>query len=181
MAWVDWGIVLVVLIATLAGMAQGGFRSFCGLAGLLIGLLLALWNYEHFGRLFYPLVPVAPVDNTIAFVVLVLAVMVLGGLVGAVLQRTFRWAGLGCVDSILGAGFGFLQGMLLVMVFVLVTVAFFPGTAWLAEARFPQLFFKACHISMDMSPKELSDRVQETLKKLKRDSPAWMHPGHGVS
>jgi uncharacterized membrane protein required for colicin V production len=81
----------------------------------------------------------------------------------------------------LGAIFGFLEGALLVMVFILVTIAFFPGTAWLTDARLPRMFFGACHLSMDMSPKELSDQVQERLRKLKRESPAWMHPGHGAS
>jgi len=181
MAWVDLGIVAVVVVATLGGMAQGFFRSFCGLAGLFVGFLLALWNYARVGRLFFPLVPVEPVDNAIGFAVIVLTVMVLSGLFGAVLARTFRWAGLGCVDTILGAVLGFLQGMLLVMVFVLMMVAFFPGTQWLSDAKFPQLFFRACHISMDMSPKDLSDKVQDTLRRLKQESPAWMHPGHGVS
>ena len=181
MAWVDWVIVAVLLVATLGGMAQGFFRSFCGLAGLFLGLLLAVWNYSRVGKYFIPMFKNEPVAHAIAFVVIALSVMLVSGLLGGVLEKTFHWAGLGCIDSLLGAAFGFLQGMLLVMVFVLVTVVFFPGTQWLADARFPQMFFEACHLSMDMSPKDLSDKVEETLKKLKRESPAWMHPGHGVS
>ena len=70
---------------------------------------------------------------------------------------------------------------MLVMVIVLVTVAFFPGTVWLTEAQLPRMFFGAAGLSMDMSPKDLSNQVQESLKKLKHESPAWLHPGHGVS
>jgi membrane protein required for colicin V production len=181
MAWVDWAIVAVLILATLGGLAQGFFRSFFGLLGLFAGMVLAIWNYKYTGRLFLPIVHVEAIANTIGFLLIAILVMLIAGLLGGILEKTFRWAGLGCVDTLLGAVFGFLQGVLMVMIFVLVTIAFFPGTGWLIEARLPREFFGACHLSMDMSPKELSDKVQDSLKKLKRESPAWMHPGHGAS
>ena len=181
MAWADWAVLAVLVMAIFAGMAQGFFRSFCSLGGLFIGLVLAIWNYGLLGRVFRPIVQIEAVANAIGFLVISLTVMLAAALLGAFLEKTFRWAGLGCIDTLLGAVLGFVQGALLVMVFVLVTVAFFPGTRWLTEARFPQMFFGACHLSMDMSPKELSDHVQDSLKKLKRESPSWMHPSHGPS
>ena len=181
MAWVDWAILVVLIAATLGGMAQGFFRSFFGLGGLFLGLVLAIWNYRYVGRLFIQIVHVEAIANAIGFLLIAILVMLIAGLLGGILEKTFRWVGLGCLDTLLGAVFGFLQGALMVMIFVLVTIAFFPGTGWLADARFPQVFFEACHVSMDMSPKELSDKVQDSLKKLKRESPAWMHPWHGPS
>jgi membrane protein required for colicin V production len=181
MAWADWAILGIILVATVGGLAQGFFRSFCGLAGLFFGMALAIWNYRVVGRLFLPIVRIEAVANAVGFLVIALLVMLAAGLLGGMLEKTFRWAGLGCLDTLLGAVLGLFQGVLLVMVIVLVTVAFFPGAQWLTDARFPQYFFGACHLSMDMSPKQLSDQVQESLKKLKRESPAWMHPGHGAS
>jgi len=181
MSWVDLAILAILIVAIFAGMAQGFFRSFCSLGGLFLGLALAIWNYSLVGKLLIPIVRIEAVANAIGFLVIALAVMLAAAFLGAFLEKTFRWAGLGCIDTLLGAVFGFLQGALLVMVCVLVTVAFFPGTRWLTEARFPQMFFGACHLSMDMSPKELSDRVHESLKRLKHESPSWMHPSHGTS
>jgi len=181
MAWVDLAILGVLIVATLAGLAQGFFRSFCSLAGLFLGFMLAIWNYRLVGRVFIPIVHIEQIANAIGFLVIALALMLGAALVGGLLTKTFRWAGLGCIDTLLGAVFGFLQGALLVMVAVLVTVAFFPGTQWLSDARFPRMFFGACHLSMDMSPKQLSDQVRDGLKKLKRESPSWMHPSHGAS
>jgi len=181
MAWADLAILAVLIVAIFAGMAQGFFRSFCSLGGLFLGLVLAVWNYRLLGRVFLPMVRIEALANAIGFLLITLSVMLAGAVLGAFLEKTFRWAGLGCIDTLLGAVFGFLQGALLVMVFVLVTVAFFPGTRWLTEARLPQMFFGACHLSMDMSPKELSDQVRESLKKMKRESPSWMHPSHGTS
>jgi membrane protein required for colicin V production len=181
MAWADWAILAVLLISVFVGMAQGFFRSFSGLAGLFFGLVLAIWNYTYLGKLFLPLIQIQAIADAAAFLVIVLVVMVFAALLGGFLEKTFRWAGLGCLDTLLGGVFGFLQGMMLVMVGVLVAVAFFPGTQWLTDARFPRMFFGACHLSMDMSPKDLSNQVQDSLKRLKKESPGWMHPGHGVS
>jgi membrane protein required for colicin V production len=178
MDWVDWIIIAGLLMATMGGMAQGFFRSIFGLGGLVLGYMAATWNYSHVGKIFPPLVQVEAVANAIGFLVIILLVMLAGAVVGGFLEKTFRWAGLGCIDTLLGAVLGFLQGVVIVMVFVVVTLAFFPGTAWLTDAKIPPLFFEACHVSMNMSPKELNNQVQDTLKKLKKESPEWMHPSH---
>jgi hypothetical protein len=67
------------------------------------------------------------------------------------------------------------------MLGILVAVAFFPKTRWLAEAKLPRLFFGACHMSTDVSPAELAERVRHGLKMLEEESPGWLHPrGSGV-
>jgi membrane protein required for colicin V production len=84
---------------------------------------------------------------------------------------------LGCLDRLGGAVFGFFQGALLVTLLILVTVAFFPTTRWLTQAKLPKLFFGACHLSARMSPDELAERVRLGLMTLENESPRWLHPG----
>jgi membrane protein required for colicin V production len=181
MSWVDLAIVVVLIVATLGGMAQGFLRSVCSLIGLVLGLLLAAWNYRRVAALLHTIVPVVAIDNVVGFLVIALLVMAMANLVGGVLAKTIRWMGLGVLDSLGGAVIGFLQGALLVMVCILVTVAFFPQEQWLAEARLPQMFFGACHLSTHMSPDELGDKVRNGLRTLEHESPEWMHPGNGAS
>ena len=57
------------------------------------------------------------------------------------MAKTMHQMGLGCLDRLAGAVFGFLQGVLLVTLCILVAVAFFPQRAWLAEAGCRRLFF----------------------------------------
>jgi membrane protein required for colicin V production len=178
MELVDWIILGGLLIATVGGLAQGFFRSFCALAGLVAGFMIATWNYGRVGQIFLPIVRLEAVANAIGFLVIVLLVMLMGAVVGGFLEKSFRWAGLGCIDTLLGAVLGFLQGVVTVMVFVVITLAFFPGTSWLMNARIPPMLFAACHMTMEMSPRELNERVQNEVTKLKQESPAWMRPGH---
>jgi membrane protein required for colicin V production len=181
MQWVDWAILLVMALSVLGGLAQGFFRAAFALGGLLMGLALADWNYARIAAVILPVVRIKPVANAIGFLLIALLVMGLAALVGKALCKVFHQIGLGCLDSLAGAAFGFVQGLVLVTLIVLVTVAFFPEAHWLAEAKLPRLFFGACHLSANMSPAELSERVRQGLKLMEKESPPWLHPSnHGV-
>jgi membrane protein required for colicin V production len=179
MTWIDWAIVIVLALSVLAGLQQGFFRSVCSLGGLVLGLVLAAWNYARVAALLKPLVRIESVADTIGFLVIALVVMGLVGLVGSILAKALHQIGLGCLDRIAGAAFGLFQGALLVTLFIWVAVAFFPKAPWLTEGRLPKQFFGACHLSTHMSPEGLARRVREGLRTLEEESPRWMHPNHG--
>lgn len=181
MSWVDLAIVVVLVMATLGGLAQGFFRSICSLLGLVIGLELAAWNYERVAAMVKPIVPVEAVDNFIGFLVIALLVMGIANLVGGIISDTVRKMGLGCVDKLGGAVVGFVQGALLVVLVIVVTVAFFPREQWLAEAKLPRMFLGACDLSTSATPGELGKKVRSGLEQLERQSPEWMHPGNDTS
>jgi membrane protein required for colicin V production len=180
MQWVDWAILLVMALSVLGGLAQGFFRSVCALGGLLLGLALAAWNYARLAAVILPVVRIKPVASVVAFLLIAILVMALAALLGKILFKMFHHLGLGCIDRLAGAVFGFFQGVLLVTLIVLVTVAFFPEARWLEEARMPRMFFGMCHLSTHMTPTELSERIRQGLKTLEKDSPRWLHPNvHG--
>ena len=179
MGLVDWGIVVVMVLAVLGGFTQGFFRAVCGLGGLLLGLAIAAWNYGRIAKLILPMVRIEAVANAIGFLLIALLVMALAGLAGKILSKTIHSIGLGCLDRLAGAAFGFFQGALLVTLVILVTVAFFPRAHWLTEARLPRLFFGACHLSTDVGPHELAERVRHGLNSLEEQLPRWLHPGDG--
>lgn len=179
MTLVDWAVVIIMVAAVVGGLVQGFFRSVCSLGGLVLGLVIAAWNYSRLAELMLPLVRVPAVANTIAFLVIALLVMGLIALIGNLLAKAFRIIGLGWLDGLAGGVFGFFQGVLLVVIFILVIVAFFPQTHWIADARLPRMFFGACHVSTSVTPSELGERMRSGLKSWEIESPSWMHPGPG--
>lgn len=174
---VDWIIVVILAGAVLGGFAQGFLRSVFALGGLLLGLALAAWNYGRIAAVLIPLIHSEKIADAIGFLLIALVVMAVAGLLGSILSKAFHKIGLGCLDGLAGAVFGFFQGVLLVTVCILVTVAFFPDTQWLTQSRLPKYFFGACHLSTNVTPKILSQRVRNELDHLEKVSPAWMHPG----
>jgi membrane protein required for colicin V production len=181
MEWVDWIILAVLLGAVIGGMAQGLFRTVCSLAGLILGVALACWNYARLAEAFKPLVRVDAVADAIGFLLIAVAVMFIANVTGIILSRMFKGMGLGCIDALGGAIVGFVQGALLVTICILVTVAFFPQTQWLTQASLPKEFFGVLHLSTDMTPGELKGRVLKGLNSLKHDTPQWMHEKNGGS
>jgi membrane protein required for colicin V production len=178
MTLVDWVVIIILLCAVLAGLAQGFFRSVCSLGGLILGLVIAAWNYGHLANLLIPLVRIPAVANTIAFLLIAIVVAALIGLIGNLLAKAFRLLGLGWLDSLVGGVFGFFQGVVLVVIGLLVMVAFFPQAHWIAEARLPRMFFGACHVSSNVTPSELGERMRSGLRDWEAESPRWMHPEH---
>ena len=177
MTLADWIILIVLACSALGGLMQGFFRTACSLLGLIVGLSLAEWNYSHFASLLLPLVRFEAVADAIAFFLIALFVMAIANLVGTLLGKAFDMLGLGCLDSIGGAVLGFLQGLVMVMLGVLVAVAFFPNAQWLSQSRLPRQFFSALHVSTHMSPAELADRVRSGLQSLEDDSQQLLHEG----
>jgi len=175
MTLVDWAVVIIMVSAVIAGMVQGFFRSVCSLGGLLLGLAVAAWNYDRLAGLFLPLFRIPAVANTIAFLLIALLIMALIGVIGNLLAKAFKMIGLGWLDGIAGGIFGFFQGVVLVVVFILVIVAFFPQEQWLAEATLPRMFFGALHVSTHMTPSELTSRVHSGLKSIEEESQRLLH------
>ena len=139
---VDWAIVIVMALAVLGGLSQGFFRSFCALAGLVLGLAVADWNYSMVAKPIIPLVREEAVANAIAFLLIAFVVMGVAAIVGKVMSKAMHGVGLGCLDKLAGGVFGLLQGAVMVTLVIVVIVAFFPRAHWLAEARLPSIFWR---------------------------------------
>lgn len=180
MTLADWIIVVTLVVAVLGGLSRGFFRSAFSLGGLVLGLLLAAWNYGRVAGTVLRFVHNREVADAIAFLVIAILVMGLAALLGEILAKLFQKVGLGCLDRLAGAVFGFFEGALLVTVCILVTLAFFPKAQWLTQSRLPPYFFGACHVSTHITPDGLAERVRQELRRLETESPPWMHPGNGV-
>jgi membrane protein required for colicin V production len=180
MSWIDWVIVLVIVLTILNGLRHGFLRSICSLAGLVMGLALAVWNYGWLGHMIMFSVRYEVVGDAIAFLLIAFFVTGVASLLGKFLSNALHATGLGCLDKLAGGIFGFVQGALVVMVVILVALAFYPHARWMAEARLPRLFFGACHVTARMSPEELADKIRHGLSYMEDETPQWMHPGGGV-
>lgn len=174
MTLVDWIIVVVLAAAVVGGIARGFFRSVFSLAGLVLGIALAAWNYWRLAGILKSLIHSEAAADAIAFLVIAIFVMAVFAVIGALLAKVFEKVGLGCLDRLAGGLFGFVEGMVFVLVCILVTVAFFPQTVWLTEARLPRYFFGALHVSVHVTPTRLGDRLRKELHTLEAESQGWI-------
>jgi len=176
MTWVDWAIVIVLAGATIGGITQGLLRSVFSLGGLIFGLLLAAWNYGRIAKVLMPIVRVEEVADAIGFLLIAFVVMAIANLVGHIISKMAHKIGLGCLDRLAGLVFGFVQGAVLVTIFIVVVLAFFPKSAWLAEGKLPRYFIGACYTTTHLSPDALADRVRHGINEMEDRAPHWMQP-----
>jgi len=174
MTIVDWMIVVVLAGSVLAGLARGFLRSVFSLAGLIAGVALASWNYWRLAAVLKRFIHSVEIADAAAFLIIAFLVMAVAAILGSLLAKFFEKVGLGCLDRLAGALFGFVEGLVLVTLCILVTVAFFPQTAWLTEARLPRYFFGALHVSIQVTPSRLGERLRKDLSELETKSQQWI-------
>lgn len=172
---VDWIIAVLLAGSVLAGLARGFFRSVFSLAGLIAGVALASWNYWRIAAILKRFIHSVEIADAVAFLIIAFFVMGIAAILGSLLAKFFEKVGLGCLDRLAGALFGFVEGLVFVTLCILVTVAFFPQTAWLTEARLPRYFFGALHVSIQVTPSRLGERLRKELNTIETKSQQWMN------
>ncbi len=143
MAIADWGIVAVLLVCVVQAARRGIFVEAFSLAGILVGIGVASWNYTRLLPWFSPWLRSQALADAAAFLCLALAVMVAAGLAGRLIRWSVQSVGLGWADRLLGAAFGLVKGGVLVTLGVMALVAFSPGSTALRGSRLGPYFVAA--------------------------------------
>lgn len=116
----DIAALAVVALSILFAYARGVIRSLIGTAAWIIGFVAALVFTPAVGALL-PAMPDAPfLPYVITFIGIFVAAVVIGALVAWPLRAVVRKAGMGFLDASLGATFGLVRGMAIMVAFALV-------------------------------------------------------------
>ena len=161
----DWFFAAIIILSILVAAAQGFFLEVFSLAGVVVGFLLAAWEYTTVaGWLTFINPPWAA--NIVAFFVVFVAVSILAGAIGRIVSWAVKEAGLRWVDRVLGAAFGVLRGLLVVVVIVMATAAFAPNAEWLRQSQTAPYFLVIGRGASWLAPTEVRNRVREGMELL---------------
>lgn len=175
MSWADVGIVVVVLLSVLLAAAQGFFFEIFSLAGTVVGYLLAAWGYTRVAPLIEPYVKTPWVANIAAFLLIFLAVTLLASAIGRVLRATMKEAGLRWFDRLLGAAFGFVRGLLVVMVISLALASFAPESQVLSNSRLAPYLLVVARAAVWLAPTQVRMQFRagmDALSGMKNGKPS---------
>ena len=118
MTWFDYAAIGIVCLSVLLAVFRGVVREIAALAGWAAALVLSgLFAQDLAQQLPATLSPM--LRAVIAYLVIFLGVLLLSGLAGLLLAKLFHAAGLGLTDRAVGALFGFVRGVLIVFVGVM--------------------------------------------------------------
>ena len=161
----DWFFAVIIILSVLVAAAQGFFLEVFSLAGVVVGFLLAAWEYTTVaGWMTFINPPWAA--NIVAFFVVFTAVSILAGAIGRIVSWAVREAGLRWVDRVLGAAFGIVRGLLVITVIVMATAAFAPNAEWLRQSQTAPYFLVIGRGASWLAPAEVRNRVREGMDLL---------------
>ena len=168
----DWIILGFLLFSVIAAAFEGFFHEAFKLAGLVVGYLLAAWQYQRLADWFAPHLKSPWVGEIAGFLIIFFAVLLIAGFAGRLARWAMKKAGLSAFDRTLGAILGFLKGVLVVAIVLTAIAAFAPAAKWLSESELAPYFLVGGRAAIWLAPPELRHRFYQGLDYMRHARPA---------
>jgi membrane protein required for colicin V production len=164
----DWLLLVVVLVSIVSAVAEGFFRELFSLGGVVIGLLLAGWQYWRLSPWFEPYVRSQTVAYAAGFLTIFFVVAVTFGIAGQVARWVADQAGLRWLDRLLGAAFGVVRGVVIGTALVLAATSFVPQSAWLESSELSRYFLLSAKVATWVAPSHMKEKFEDGVEQLRR-------------
>lgn len=168
MNWVDLVIAVIVALSVISGLSAGFARVGVSFIATLTGIFMGFWCYGIAGDYVADYVNSRSVANLIGFCLVFTAVMLIGVVVGRLLAKLFKWAGLSWFDRLLGGAFGFVRGVVIsvAVVTLLLACAPKPPPHSIINSRAIPHILGAANVLAAATPHEIKDAFYETKDKV---------------
>jgi len=141
MTWLDLAVAMVLIISIAWGVWRGLVREMMSLAGWVIAFLAANLFAAPVSELLPASIARPELRSVIAFIAVFFVTLVLAALASIALGKLVRSVGLGNLDRLLGALFGLLRALLIVLAAAIVAgfTSFPRSAAWKESVSGAQL------------------------------------------
>jgi len=135
MTLVDIVILVVAGISGVYGLSRGFVREVLSVIAWVAAIVVARLYSPHLVPMFASVTENETGRYVLAFAVLCLAVLILGGIVNKFMARLVTMVGLQMTDRLLGAVFGVARGVIIVAVAVFFARDSFSDERWWMESK----------------------------------------------
>ncbi len=158
MAWLDYVLIGIVAVSALISLFRGFVREAFSLAIWIMAFWISWTFFRDLAIHFENLLSSPSVRLGVAFAVLMLVSLLLGGLLNYLLIQLIERTGMTGSDRFVGMIFGASRGVLFVAVLVLLAgLTTLPQEAWWVESRLIPYFEELALWLQDLLPKDLSE------------------------
>ena len=160
MTWFDFGVLIVLVVSVAISLFRGLAREMVSLGVWVGGFVLATF----FGGYVAGFLPqsLGPLLATLfGFLIILGVVLLIGWIVGMALSSAVRASGLAPADRALGSVFGLVRGLLIVLVFVMLSgLTLLPRESFWREAALSGPFETAALALRPYLPAGLGQRMK---------------------
>jgi membrane protein required for colicin V production len=170
MNWIDILVLLVIGLSVLSGLMAGFARVGVGFIATILGIFFGFWCYGVAAAYVLDYVSSKAIANLVGFFAIFIGIVLIGAVVGRLLAKFFKWAGLSWFDRILGGAFGLVRGIVMAAALVTVLLAFAPQPPprSVVESKTMPYVIDASNIMAALTPREVKEAFQETKEKVKK-------------
>lgn len=119
LVWVDIAIPIIIAVSALFSLVRGFVREALSLAGWLAAFWVALNFAKNFADLFLGGISAPSLRIVLAFTILFVVTLLLAALINQLAGQLVKRTGLTGADRTIGVAFGFVRGVVVVSVLVL--------------------------------------------------------------
>ena len=182
MNWLDYVLIAVLAFSAARSFRRGFTREVISLGAAFAALILGMWFYGTAGSLVRRWVASDRAADLIGFLMVVIAVLFAGLVVGSIVRRFVRAVGLSFFDYLLGAVFGLIRGALIAIALLTAYIAFGPvppssdalsdskaAPSAVVHSHIARFLLEASRIFVDVAPMELKRSFRREYDEVKRE------------
>lgn len=156
----DYGIIGLIVVSVLMGTLRGFVREAMSLITWITALVCGVIACETVAS-WFTFTTMVGLRMVLAFVLIVLSILILGGLLNHLIGRLIKFTGFGATDRLVGTLFGLVRGAVVVAAAVLVTnpTPFSKDPLWTTSVLVPR-FEPMSHWMKEKLPEDLMKKVQ---------------------
>ena len=162
----DWIILALIVLNVVSAAIQGFFSEALTLAGLIIGYVVAAWQYQHLAEWLASFLRNQWLAEILGFLIIFFAIVLLFGAAGRIARWVMKEVGLSGFDRFLGAALGLLKGGLMVAVILMGMTAFTPTSKMLENSELAPYFLVVGRAAIWLAPSPLRARFYQGLDLL---------------
>ena len=159
--WVDYVIIGIISLSALISLIRGFMREALSLAAWILSVWVSWTFFRELAVYFERWIDVPSMRLGVAFLVLLIATLILGGLVNYLVGQLVEKTGLTGTDRMIGVFFGIARGSVLVGIVVLLAgLTAIPSDPWWHESVLISYFEDLAIWLREFLPADIADKFK---------------------
>ena len=157
----DWIVLLIVIVSVVLSTIKGFVRELLGMATIVAAFILGAWFYKAASEPFKEVVKSENYALFLGFSIVFLGTLLAGVIIIWVTQKVIKFAKIQWFDRLLGAGFGFIRGWLLVSIFFLILTSFNLQAERVKDSQLGPYILPGARLIVFAAPEDLKSRFTD--------------------
>lgn len=162
--WLDIVLLVIIVITVVIGAIKGLIRQVIGILAVVLGLILAIKYYVYGAELFL-FISDEVFSHLMGFFLIFLGTLLVGWLINRFVAKAIKGP-FRSLNHLLGAGLGFIKGILICGVIVFGFLVFPVSTKALDDSLLAPYSIRITKTAYNLIPQELKEKFSEAYQEI---------------